>query len=134
MTLALNLLALTIVLHKALSVVRRQVDPERMSLAEAAAWTWHAGADDEAARAAAKAAAKKRVRFLTSLGHFDSRPLSQQAAMRCLRRKQSCSAHATCRYPLSMLHHFQITSLSWCFSIAAWDRRKQRWQVCLSDS
>lgn len=38
-----------------------QVDPERMSLAEAAAWTWHAGADDDAARAAARAAAQRRV-------------------------------------------------------------------------
>jgi hypothetical protein len=31
-----------------------------MSLAEAAAWTWHAGADEDAARAA-RAAAKRRV-------------------------------------------------------------------------
>lgn len=32
-----------------------------MSLAEAAAWTWHAGADDDAAKVAAKAAAHRRV-------------------------------------------------------------------------
>ena len=36
-----------------------------MSLAEAAAWTWHASADEDAARAA-RAAAKRRVQTLKS--------------------------------------------------------------------
>ena len=45
-----------------------QVDPEQMSLAEAAAWTWHAGADEDAARAA-KVAARRRVSDIGFLHH-----------------------------------------------------------------
>lgn len=51
-----------------------------MSLAEAAAWTWHAGADNDETKIAAKAAARRRMSAVVAAAPLPPRSASTSHA------------------------------------------------------